>query len=303
MFYAFKRVARTIAPQPVRAAWGNVYGGLKIRRAKRAIAQGGSDGPRFLPADRLEALMRRGYRPPDAVRYDAGGLSDRAAEKIDRLAQAIDLSAVTCALELGSWDGMVGAALITRGIASYGLDIVMRGIDPRAKDAGVRFVRSDAGRIAFRDRSIDLVYSFGSLEHFPEPDRCLAEVARVVKPGGHVYLQFGPLYCSPYGRHAYRQIPVPFCHLLFREDALRGFACASGTPDDWPSVNGWTLRRYRALWKSLAAQFAVVSYVEHTTGGVGTELIAEYPASFREWAGDFDEFLVAGVEIVLSRIR
>jgi SAM-dependent methyltransferase len=245
--------------------------------------------------------MQRGYRPPEVVRYDPDGLSDRAAQKIAQLAQVVDLSAVKQALELGSWDGMVGAALIHRGIAAYGLDIVMHGIDPRARHAGVQFVRSDAARIALRDRSVDLVYSFGSLEHFPEPDRCLAEVARIVKPGGHVHFQFGPLYCSPYGRHAYRQIPVPFCHLLFSEEALRSFARASGMPDDWPYVNGWTLRRYRALWKSVAAQFDVVGYVEHTTGGVGTELIAEYPACFREWAGDFDEFLVAGVDIVLRK--
>lgn len=301
MLQGLKRVVRTIAPEPIRAAWGTLYGGLKVRRARRAFSNGVSNGPRFLPAERLDALMRRGYRPPDAVRYDAGGLADRAAEKVGQLSRAINLSVVESALELGSWDGMVGAALRARGVAAYGLDIVTHGIDPRATQAGVRFVRSDAGAIALRDRSVDLVYSFGSLEHFPEPDRCLAEVARVVKPDGHVYFQFGPLYCSPYGRHAYRQIPVPFCHLLFPEEALRGWARASGGPDDWPSVNGWTLQRYRALWKSLASQFTIVSYVEHATGGVGTELIAEYPACFRKWAGDFDEFLVAGVDIVLRK--
>jgi SAM-dependent methyltransferase len=301
MVRTLKNLARTIAPAPVRAAWGLLYGDVKIRRARSAFDEQPDIGPAFLPAERLDLLIRRDYAAPPAVRYDAAGLVLRASEKIDQLSRVVDVASVRTALELGCWDGMVGAALAGRGVAAVCLDVTRNGIDARALAAGVRFLQSDAGAIALRDSSIDLVYSFGSLEHFPNPDRCLTDVARVLKRGGQVYLDFGPLYCSPYGRHAYRQIPVPFCHLLFAEDTLRGWARTAGLADDWPYVNGWTLKRYRRMWDALSSTFTVVQYREHTTGGVGTELITEYPACFRGRAETFDEFLVSAVEVVLQR--
>jgi SAM-dependent methyltransferase len=301
MVRQLKTIARAVAPHPVRRAWGTVYGRMKIRRARRAFETAQATPIRYLEVQHLNALMRRGYRPPEVVRYDADGLLLRAQEKVDRISRAIPLGSVRDCLELGSWDGLVAALLAERGIAAYGLDLASEGVDPRAVQAGVRFIRSDASAIALAGESIDLVFSFGSLEHFARPDRCLREVARVLRPGGHAYFDFGPLYCSPYGRHAYRQIPVPFCHLLFPEEALHTWADSSGLPHNWPYVNGWTLERYRALWKSLASEFETISYQEVRTGGVGAELVAKYPQQFRSRIADFDELLVAHVEIVLRR--
>jgi SAM-dependent methyltransferase len=294
-------IARAVAPPPVRRVWGTLYGQVKIRRARRAFEMAEPGSAAYLDAADLSALMGRGYRPPGIVRYDAEGLRLRAQEKLARLQRVIDLSSVRRCLELGTWDGMVGALLADRGIAAYGLDIVSDGVDERAVRAGVCFIRSDAAAIALRDGSVDLVCSFGSLEHFARPDRCLLEVARVLRRGGHAYFDFGPLYYSPYGRHAYRQIPVPFCHLLFPEESLHSWADSSGLPHDWPYVNGWTLEQYRTLWQSLSSTFDVTSYREATTGGVGIELVAKYAQHFRSQVPDFDELLVAHVEIVLRK--
>jgi SAM-dependent methyltransferase len=274
---------------------------VKIRRARRAFEMASPATGDSLGVELLNALMQRGYRPPAIVRYDPDGLVQRAQEKVGRLREIVDLHSVDRCLELGSWDGMAAALLAERGIAAYGLDIVADGIDRRAAKAGARFIRSDACAIALADASIDLVYSFGSLEHFARPDLCLGEVGRILRPGRPAYFEFGPLYFSPYGRHAYRQIPVPFCHLLFPEETLRRWADSSGLPHDWPYVNGWTLEQYRALWKSQAPTFDVISYRESTTGGIGTELVAQYPQQFRSRVPHFDELLVAHVEIVLRR--
>jgi ubiquinone/menaquinone biosynthesis C-methylase UbiE len=196
---------------------------------------------------------------------------------------------------------MVGAALAERGVHVCGLDISLKGVDPRATRAGVRFLQSDAGAIALADASIDLVYSFASFEHFPAPDRCLLEVARVLKPGGRAFFNFGPLNFSPYGRHAYRQIPVPFCHLLFSESDLHEWAADAGLPHDWPYVNGWALKQYRDLFASVASRFDTLSYTEYSTGGVGVELVADYPTHFRGYADDFDEFLITIIDIALRK--
>jgi SAM-dependent methyltransferase len=295
-----KMLARAVAPRPLRTAWGRFYGGVKIRRARRAFEDASADGA-FLPAAVLTQLMQCAYVPPDPVRYDAEGLAERATDKVARLQRIVDLGTVGVALELGCWDGMVGAALAERGVRVCGLDISTNGVDARAARAGVRFLQSDAGAVALADASIDLVYSFASFEHFPQPDGCLAEIERVLRPGGHAFLNFGPLYLSPYGRHAYRQIPVPFCHLLFAEPELHRWASNAGLPHEWPYVNGWALQRYRDLWKSASARFTIRHYIEYSTGGVGVELIARYPQQFREHAADFDEFLISAVDIALQK--
>lgn len=297
-----KTIADAVAPAPVRNAWGHLYGALKVHRARKAFERCTDSTARsFLPNDAIAVLMHQGYRPPEPVRYDAEGLLERANEKVAQLSRVIDWSGVRTALELGCFDGMVAAALRGRGIEAYGLDITTAAADEGAARAGVSFLRSDAEAIALLDQSIDLVYSFASFEHFPHPDRSVAEIHRVLGPGGHAYLSFGPLYFSPYGLHAYRQIPIPFCHLLFDEEGLHQWAEANGLPHEWPFVNGWSLQRYRALWRSLPRDLRVTSYREHATGGVGTELVAQHPQFFRSRVDDFDELLVAHVEVVLQK--
>ncbi|MDA8236846.1 MAG: methyltransferase domain-containing protein [Chloroflexi bacterium] len=50
----------------------------------------------------------------------------------------------------------------------------------------VRFVEMDAHRLAFADGSFDTVCVSNSLHHFADPAPVLAEMLRVVRPGGHV---------------------------------------------------------------------------------------------------------------------
>jgi SAM-dependent methyltransferase len=46
------------------------------------------------------------------------------------------------------------------------------------------FVVADVRAIPFRAASCDLVYSMGTIEHVPDPDRAIAEIFRVLRPGG-----------------------------------------------------------------------------------------------------------------------
>ena len=52
----------------------------------------------------------------------------------------------------------------------------------------VRFTEMDAHRLAFDDASFDTVCVSNSLHHFADPAPVLAEMLRVVRPGGHVIL-------------------------------------------------------------------------------------------------------------------
>jgi SAM-dependent methyltransferase len=101
------------------------------------------------------------------------------------------------------------------------------GIDPinRFGDAGARLARersmgnlqfalADGMALPFRSGVFDLVLSHAVIEHVADAPRYLRECARVLAPGGRVYLSTAP-YLSFAGAHLPRlKVPVPI-HLLF----------------------------------------------------------------------------------------
>ena len=109
------------------------------------------------------------------------------------------------------------------------------GIDPaeRFQDAGVRlgrersltnlhFALADGMYLPFPERSFDLVLSHAVIEHVADAPRYLRECARVLAPGGRMYLSTAP-YLSFAGAHLPRlKAPVPL-HLI----AGRRFAFAT----------------------------------------------------------------------------
>jgi SAM-dependent methyltransferase len=300
MLHRVKMIAQAVAPAPIRRAWGAVYGRAKIARARRAFSNA-RGGPSFLSADALDDLMRRGYVEPETIRYDPEGLVVRAAEKVAQISSRVPLDRIRSCVELGSWDGMVLASLRKRGLKAYGADLSLEGIDDRARAAGVQFVASDAAALPLATGSVDLVYSFAAFEHFRDPGLVLAESWRVLRPRGYLYLMFGPVYTSPYGLHAYRQIPVPYCQYLFTPEDLTTYADREGLPRAWPFVNGVSVTTYRELWRRQEQRFESLYYREHPTGGVGAELIARYPSCFREKVPAFGDLLVAAIEICLRK--
>lgn len=96
------------------------------------------------------------------------------------------------ALDVGSGPGNVTAALgraAGPGGLALGVDISepMLGRAVRA-EAGpqVGFLRADAQRLPFRDKVFDAVVSVAMLQLIPEPTAALAEMVRVLGPGGRI---------------------------------------------------------------------------------------------------------------------
>jgi SAM-dependent methyltransferase len=69
------------------------------------------------------------------------------------------------------------------------------------------FLQMDAERLAFRDESLDTVGIGASLHHLADVPRVLAEIGRVLKPGGHLLLS--EMHCD--GRTA-PQLTVVYLH-------------------------------------------------------------------------------------------
>jgi ubiquinone/menaquinone biosynthesis C-methylase UbiE len=103
----------------------------------------------------------------------------------------IDLRGKTL-LDLGCGSGY-GSQLISEGLAPgrlVALDLMPEQIR-RAEERRlpVEFRVGDAEAIDLPDGSIDAVFVFGVLHHVPRWRRALAEIARVVRPGGWILLE------------------------------------------------------------------------------------------------------------------
>lgn len=92
-------------------------------------------------------------------------------------------------LEVGCGSARVTCFFAARGFQSFGLDYTEQAL--RVARANVRliaangnFVQAQADRIPFADQSFDVVFSTGLLEHFEHPEPIVAEMVRVLRPGG-----------------------------------------------------------------------------------------------------------------------
>ena len=87
-----------------------------------------------------------------------------------------------------------GTGLLLReaaGVArsAVGLDL-SRGMLTPARARGLRVVQGSLTDVPLPSESFDLVYSMKVLAHVPPIERAVAELARLVRPGGHLLLEF-----------------------------------------------------------------------------------------------------------------
>jgi 2-polyprenyl-3-methyl-5-hydroxy-6-metoxy-1,4-benzoquinol methylase len=65
---------------------------------------------------------------------------------------------------------------------------------------------------------VDAVISLDAFEHFSDPAGVLKKMQQLLKPGGVVYISFGPSWYHPRGGHLFSMIP--WAHIIFSEKAL-----------------------------------------------------------------------------------
>lgn len=91
-----------------------------------------------------------------------------------------------------------------------------------------RFARGDVRALAFADRSFDIVASTALLEHVDDVDAAAREMARVVRPDGLVFANFGPLYHTYGGAH----YEGAFEHLSMTDAQFEQYLVARNRPGE-----------------------------------------------------------------------
>jgi ubiquinone/menaquinone biosynthesis C-methylase UbiE len=92
-------------------------------------------------------------------------------------------------LEVGCGTGLILKRLAGVARRLTGLDL-SRGMLAEARRRGFPVTEGSATDLPFADGSFDLAFSFKVLPHVPDIRRALAEMARVVRPGGYVVAEF-----------------------------------------------------------------------------------------------------------------
>jgi len=106
-------------------------------------------------------------------------------EHIHRYRFAVPLVRGLRVLDIACGEGYGAAALLAAGAASVtGVDVSAETCAHAARRYGLQTIVGDAQNIPLAAASMDVVVSFETIEHLPDPARFLAECARVLVPGG-----------------------------------------------------------------------------------------------------------------------
>ncbi len=89
-------------------------------------------------------------------------------------------------LDVGTGEGQIARLALARGATRVvGIDPTVAQIgEARRRGGGPAYLRSGAARLPFASESFDAVIACLVFEHITEVDEAIAEVARVLRPGG-----------------------------------------------------------------------------------------------------------------------
>jgi len=281
-----------------------IYSQFRSRKAREVFA-GAPENPRWLDSEELEKLQAE--FSPEAVtyQYDRASVEKRGEQRARELLElnSSEDEELNRFLELGSWDGMVCYYLQQMGKTTVGIDMRPEGFSNKAKTKGAFLLQMDASQLGFRDNSFDFAFSYNSFEHFSDPEQVLQEALRIVRPGGYIYLKFGPIWMSPRGAHQYRAITVPYCECLFTKELLQEFAHLNDLElADFSRMNQWTVTQYRRLWENYSSELQhIFNYEIYRTDHVG--LIERYPSCFTSKTNVFDDLIISDIEALFRKVK
>lgn len=207
-------------------------------------------------------------------------------------------------LEAGCGDGVTGYMLST---FPHQVDLMDMDDwrDSRVKDLNfIRCLLTEDVPVA--DDVYDFIFSYNTFEHLFNPQKALQELLRICKTGGYIYLEFAPLYYSPWGLHAHHALNMPFPHYFFTENfylkKIReiGNFDIGRSMDTLQPVNKWKLSQYDQLFQDSGAEIIHYEKRRHFTT---LKFIQRFPEAFGGMNLTYDDVTVHMIRILLRKGR
>lgn len=121
-----------------------------------------------------------------------------AADSARQVGQFADLAGATV-LDVGGGPGYFASAFRAAGATYLAVDASLGELSAR-EAPGPTTVLGSGLALPVRDDAVDVCYSSNVLEHVADPTGMLAEMLRVTRPGGTVFVSY-TLWLSPWGGH------------------------------------------------------------------------------------------------------
>lgn len=154
-----------------------------------ADAPGQNAAQRTMRASWLPFIYERLWRP---IGFRILGAGHSTAEEEELMRKLLDLRAGDVALDLACGPGN-STRRLSRDVGDSGLVIGLDASAPMIARApgdtpqkNVAYVRADAAQLPFADGTFDAVSCFAALYLVADPEAVIAEMARVLRPGGRV---------------------------------------------------------------------------------------------------------------------
>ena len=224
-----------------------------------------------------DKAVRRFYETCNAGAYATGGvcidIRRTSEEYVDRL--LIDKLAIAASqyrggpvLDLCCATGQCLLTLAPTIESGIGLDFSTRYIEvasQRGAQMGFKnlsFVQGDAKAIPFKAGQFAMVYCFSALYAIPNAEIAIAEISRVLRPGGVAILDFGNVrslsaYCSKFYTEWARIYPVT-CGAMYQFLASNGLRVVERRSFQilplWAGRPGWLKPLLHPAWKKLMSR-------------------------------------------------
>ena len=168
--------------------------------------------------DRLQYRILRRIAPAEPTHMDGSAFAGQS--KIERLLGDAFLTQVRGrdVIDFGCGEGAEAVDLALHGARVIGVDMresVLRTAREQAQRAGVA---DTCTFFTSTDTKADFVISIDAFEHFEDPANVLGIMYGLLRPGGQVFVAFGPTWFHPYGGHLFSVFP--WAHLIFSEQSL-----------------------------------------------------------------------------------
>ena len=145
--------------------------------------------------------------------------------RIKETLKILDLKPGQRVLDVGCYSGLFSAIMMEK---FPGIDLLAVEIDDKrismAKTRGIKVFKADIEKenLPFTDNYFDVVLFLETIEHLANPLKILAEIKRVVRPGGEVIIST-PNSVSLFARYSHLRGATPYyIHFLHSANIQRG---------------------------------------------------------------------------------